>query len=144
MSYSSLNIIDKWVEHKFGKPMEINLLDKIQEFAKDPPVEKPVKEEFKKQDFLDYLCDNVIIPEHVHFYECSDYKCKAVYFEYEFGFPEPPDGWFYCERCQDKFCDTCWGKSSGMNDYCYSCAAETEAVTDYETETSSGDYDEIE
>ena len=45
MSYSILNIIDNYVLHKFGRRMEVNLFDKIQEYAKE-------KEEFDPYTYL--------------------------------------------------------------------------------------------
>ena len=52
MSYSSIYQIDLWVEKKFGKKMEINIMNKIQEFLVEVDKPEPV---VKQEPQIEYI-----------------------------------------------------------------------------------------
>lgn len=93
MSYSVLYSIDKWVEKKLGRPLEINILDNIQTYLLIKP-EEPIKLNINKH--FDHRNKNTSL------IQCNEENCNNFFIEE--GSWDLTNEWELCETCEGRFC----------------------------------------
>ena len=109
--YSTLNKMDNWVFYKFGRRMEIHVLDKIQEFAQE-------KEQFNIRDYL--TSTGIADRLDIGITTCENCPKFYLYSMASYAYGEDgnkPDGWTECcdQDCYKEYCDECITKISRKN-----------------------------